>query len=201
MSASRLKRVGVRRSSLGLVAVLLLASAVLRLGGNSQILVAFAADKASVAAVKDAEIPTETATDATVERLAGMIKDIQRREDRVAERERVINERQAAISIAELAIEKNLAALEQAEKDLAATISIASTAAEDDLTRLTAVYESMKPKEAAQLFEEMSPEFAAGFLARMRADVAAEVMAGLNPTTAYSISVIMAGRNALAPTQ
>jgi flagellar motility protein MotE (MotC chaperone) len=57
----------------------------------------------------------------------------------------------------------------------------------------------MKPKDAAALFEEMDPGFAAGFLGRMRAVAAASVMAGLSPQTAYSVSVIMAGRNANAP--
>ena len=57
----------------------------------------------------------------------------------------------------------------------------------------------MKPKDAAALFEEMSPEFAAGFLGLMRADAAALIMTGLEPTTAYSISVILAGRNANVP--
>ena len=47
--------------------------------------------------------------------------------------------------------------------------------------------------------EEMEPSFAAGFLARMRSDVAAGIMAGLKPETAYTISVILAGRNAKAP--
>ena len=45
----------------------------------------------------------------------------------------------------------------------------------------------------------MEPDFAAGFLGRMRPDAAAAVMAGLTPETAYSISVILAGRNATAP--
>ena len=50
-------------------------------------------------------------------------------------------------------------------------------------------------------FEEMTPEFAAGFMARMRPDTAAAVMAGLEPATAYSISVVIAGRNARVPTE
>ncbi len=45
----------------------------------------------------------------------------------------------------------------------------------------------------------MAPEFAAGFLGRMRPDAAAAVLAGLKPDKAYSISVMIAGRNATAP--
>ena len=47
----------------------------------------------------------------------------------------------------------------------------------------------------------MTPEFAAGFIGRMRADAAAAIMAGLSPQAAYTISVILAGRNARAPTE
>jgi flagellar motility protein MotE (MotC chaperone) len=45
----------------------------------------------------------------------------------------------------------------------------------------------------------MAPDFAAGFLAQMRPDAAAAVLSGLDPNKAYTISVVLAGRNALAP--
>ena len=90
-------------------------------------------------------------------------------------------------------------ALEQIESDLRKTLALADGAAENDLARLTSVYENMKPKDAAALFETMEPDFAAGFLGRMRPDAAASVMTGLSPGAAYSISVILAGRNANAP--
>ena len=94
-----------------------------------------------------------------------------------------------------------MVALEMAEESLVSTMARASTASENDLTRLTAVYENMKPKEASALFEEMDPEFAAGFLGRMRPDAAASIMTGLNSGKAYAISVILAGRNANAPSE
>ena len=90
-------------------------------------------------------------------------------------------------------------ALTDAEEKLAATLAQTDHAADKDVARLVAVYERMKPKDAAPLFEEMAPEFAAGFLARMRPEAAAAVMAGLAPPRAYAISVLLAGRNAKAP--
>ena len=80
-----------------------------------------------------------------------------------------------------------------------ATLSLADEASEKDILRLTSVYENMKPKDAAILFEQMEPNFAAGFLGRMRPDIAAEILSGLSPEVAYSISVILAGRNANVP--
>jgi flagellar motility protein MotE (MotC chaperone) len=64
---------------------------------------------------------------------------------------------------------------------------------------LTAVYETMKPKDAAALFEAMQPEFAAGFLGRMRPEAAGAILAGMSPEAAYAASLLLAGRNAAVP--
>ena len=130
---------------------------------------------------------------------AGLLKALQQREQRVKAREKQIEMRTKALSVADEEIQKRLVALENAELALRKTLALAQSAAEDDLARLTAVYENMKPKDAAAVFEAMEPDFAAGFLARMRPDAAAAVMTGLAPETAYSISVILAGRNAKVP--
>ena len=131
--------------------------------------------------------------------MGSLLEALNARESRVKESERQIALRTKAISVADEEITKRLAALEQAEAALRKTLSLADGAAEDDLARLTSVYESMKPKDAAALFETMEPDFAAGFLGRMRPDVAAAVLTGLSPEAAYSISVILAGRNARVP--
>ncbi len=135
------------------------------------------------------------------EDLRPMIEALKAREARVATLEEEIDVRMQALSVAENEIDRKLARLEEAEASLRATLATARTAAEDDVARLTDVYASMKPKQAAALFETMDPEFAAGFLGRMQPDAAAAILAGLTPETAYTISVIVAGRNANAPRQ
>lgn len=131
--------------------------------------------------------------------LSNLVKALHEREVQVAEREKQLEMRLRALSVADAEIEKRLIALTEMETTLRATLALADEASEKDLLRLTAVYESMKPKDAAVLFEQMDSSFSAGFLARMRPDVAAEIMSGLSPQAAYSISVILAGRNANAP--
>jgi flagellar motility protein MotE (MotC chaperone) len=121
------------------------------------------------------------------------------RETEVATRESAFAERMAALALAEVAITMRIDEMTAAETELKKTLQIADGASEADLTRLTAVYEAMKPKDASKLFTEMAPEFAAGFLGRMNPAAAAAVMAGMDPGKAYSISVLIAGRNALAP--
>lgn len=131
--------------------------------------------------------------------LGPLIDALNAREERIRKREAAIEVRMQALAVAEHEIDRKMTALAEAENSLKQTLSLARTAAEDDITKLTNVYASMKPKQAAALFEEMDPEFAAGFLGRMRPDAAAAIMAGMTPQAAYLTSVILAGRNADVP--
>ncbi len=133
--------------------------------------------------------------------LAAAMAEVRAREARVARAEQALADRMRALEIAEKTVDAKLAELAAAEERLSATMQRTKTAAEEDVARLTSVYENMKPKEATPIFARMAPEFAAGFLGRMRADAAASIMAGLEPEKAYAISVLLAGRNANAPTQ
>ncbi len=188
--ARRTRRTG--RATLGIISSLLIASAMIRLGAGT--------GPALAEEVAAAEIPiAASSVDATD--TSALLEAFQRREARLAEREAQLQARIQALNVVEDEVAEKLAALEAAEQTLAATIALADGAAATDLEKLTTVYENMKPKEAAALFEEMSPEFAAGFLGMMRADAAALIMTQLEPETAYSFSVVLAGRNANAPTE
>ncbi len=190
----------LRGGTLAVIAVLLIGSALLRLG-----LQAGPAIARESRPEQDQEISAEpdmarsvVPTSAELQTLIDALRD---REYALDTREAQIQDRMKALEIAEKAIERRLEALIGAEERLSATLALADGATEEDLVRLTDVYEKMKPKQAAALFETMAPEFAAGFLARMRPDAAADVMAGLSPMAAYSISVVLAGRNASVPTE
>ena len=185
------------RGALWLIAALLLASGGLRLATGTGSALAKSVEEMRAANSEQSEaLECQAPQD-----IAHVLTALNTRRDTLDKREAALADRLAALSLAEQEIEKNMRALEAAETRLSATLSLADEAAEGDLTRLTAVYENMKPKEAAALFEEMAPDFAAGFLGRMRPDSAAAVMAGLNPQSAYSISVVLAGRNANVPTE
>lgn len=171
---------------LPVLSALLLASAVLRLLGHPEIAQAFASAAAPAQCAPDSET-------------AGLMSALQERARRISEQEGILADRARAQDLAQKTIEARLTELTQAEQKLASTVAFADTAAENDITRLVAVYENMKPREAAQIFQSMEPDFAAGFLARMRPESAAAVMASLDPKFAYSVSVVVAGRNAAAP--
>ena len=191
------KKPGLRGGALFAISVLLLGSATIRFALEAGPALAREADNFEV--TQDSRGPKTLQEPRTEEDLRLLFSALRAREDAANERERQIEDRLKALSIAETAIEDRIVALQSAEDALSATLALADVASEDDLSRLTSVYEKMKPKQAAALFEEMDPEFAAGFLARMRPEVAASIMAGLSPMAAYTLSVVLAGRNASVP--
>ena len=179
------------RGALHIIATLLVASAVVRIFAQAE--PALAQD--TVAAFEEPEV-SEVAVEA-----GGLLTALRARKQRLIARERQLSDRLQALEIAEAEIDEKLVALRDAEMMLSATIAQADTAAQTDIGQLTTVYENMKPKDAAALFEEMPPQFAAGFLGMMRPDAAAQIMTELEPETAYSFSVVLAGRNANTPTE
>lgn len=185
------------KGSLFLIATLLIGSATLRVGiGASE---ALAREEplmeTPVAAM------TEPQTCDQPEDMRELMAVFKERESRIVRQEAEIKSRLKALHLADEEVSQKLAALENAEGRLRSLIAMAETAAEDDVTQLTQVYETMKPKSVAALFEEMDPQFAAGFIARMKPESAAGILAGMNPEAAYTISVILAGRNANTPTE
>lgn len=179
------------------IALLFTASVVVRLlGGTAE---AIAKEVAAIAPA------THTDPEALRPSSAGQINSIldtldQRSRKLDAKREE-LDLREKDIEILANVVKGQLEELTAAEKSLESLIALAQTAAEGDVANLTAMYENMKPKDAAAVFEEMAPQFAAGFLGRMRPEQAAQIFAGLQPSTAYSISVILAGRNVDVPTE
>jgi flagellar motility protein MotE (MotC chaperone) len=179
------------RGTLFIVAMLFATSGALRLGSGVGTALARAEE------VTDEEVAAEPVACDTPSALAEALK---LREDRVAVREAALQDRLAALALADEAMTERLAQMEALEAKLKDTLALADGAAEADIDRLTAVYQAMKPKDAAALFETMSPEFAAGFLGRMPPESAAAILSGMSSEAAYGVSVIVAGRNAGAPT-
>ncbi len=183
------------KGSVLLIAALLISSAGLRVwSGADQ---ARAKESALLATTIAAD--TVSPTPVSSQELTPLLRAFQEREARIVQQERQIALRLKGLEVADAQIEKRIKHLQDAERALRETLQLADGAAEKDILRLTAVYENMKPKTAAAVFEQMEPAFAAGFLGRMRPDAAAGIMAGLSPQIAYTISVILAGRNANVP--
>nr|WP_321249817.1 hypothetical protein [uncultured Ruegeria sp.] len=145
-----------RGGVLTVISLLMVGSAVIRLGLEAGPALAKAADPSQPLL----QPASQKAPDVQV-----LLTELLRREEQLVQRENTLLNREKALEIADQAIESRLIALQQAEQDLRATLAIADTAAESDLSKLTDMCQSMKPKDAAALFETMDPVFSAGFLA------------------------------------
>lgn len=171
----------------------LLVSAVIRLGIGG---VAFAEGLAT-----HVEEPPTAVAPMLEPEVGSLLEAIRTRQEQLFQREVEISERQLELNLIEQRIAAQLSVLKQAEQKLANTLAIADRATEKDLKQLTEVYEKMKAKSAAEIFGTMEISFAAGFLSRMKPESAAGILSEMPPNAAYSISVVMAGKNANAPTE
>ncbi len=185
------------RGALFIVAMLFAISGALRLGSGVGEALARADDPPETA-LGSADAANDQGQCETPSALA---EALALREGRVAVQEAALQDRLAALALADAAITDRMEKLKAMEDELKATLALADGAAEADIERLTAVYQAMKPKDAAALFEAMAPEFAAGFLGRMSAESAAAILSGMSSEAAYGVSVIVAGRNSRAPTE
>jgi flagellar motility protein MotE (MotC chaperone) len=183
-----------RRGTLVLIAGLLASAGLIRLGLGLNQARALEGPVTQPAAVATAACPA--AANGPVMPLVAALKA---REARLAAREAAVQDRAQALALTGKAVAAKLAELKAAEARLSRKIAFANGAAEKDVAQLTAVYENMKPKDAAAVFEQMQPEFAAGFLGRMKPEAAAAILSGMTPEKAYTVSVIVAGRNARGP--
>lgn len=188
---------GAGRGALIVIALLLVTSALIRFGAGPG--AAIALELADLPLKKETEQKVDPLIADITPDLVMLLEEAKQKQKELVEREARLEARSQALALIEQTVEQDLARLADAEEKLRATMVIADQAAESDLTRLTAVYENMKPDQASALFQMMEPSFAAGFLSRMRADAAAGILAGLEPDLAYSISVVLAGRNANVP--
>jgi flagellar motility protein MotE (MotC chaperone) len=184
---NRRRRAG--QGALFIVAMLFASSGALRLGSGI----------GAALAKSDEDVAAEQPPPASCEMPVALSEALTLREERVAAQEVALKDRLAALALADAAITRRLQEMKAVEEELKATLAMADGAAEADIDRLTAVYQAMKPKDAAALFETMSPDFAAGFLGRMPPEAAAAILSGMSSEAAYGVSVIVAGRNAGVP--
>lgn len=145
--------------------------------------------------------PDETGVNNESASGGALFEALRAREARLAQQEQALQERADSLRTAEERLRTQIAELQATEERLAATLALTESAAETDLSRLTIVFQHMKPPQAAALFATMDTEFAAGFIARLEPQFAGEVMAELDPTLAYGISAVLAGRHANTPRQ
>ncbi len=183
---TRLRPIG----TMTVIALLLLLSGAIRIGTQAGAAFASAGDAVSA-------LPEDGCADAP----EALLRALQQRETAAAQMEDDLAARAAALDAAEAAVRAKLDELASAEASLNGTMAQASVAASGDVSRLVALYQAMRPQDAAAVITQMPPSFAAGFVAEMQPEAGAAILAKLDPQIAFAISAEIAGRNARAPTE
>lgn len=181
---------------IGLIVVCFFGSAALRVTESGM---AIAQEIGALA--QDAEEPEAPAVSPPTETPDILLDAIRERSDQLAAEEARLADRAQTLAVAEIRLTEQLAALEEARASLEATLAMADHASERDIDRMTVVYESMKPAEAARIVERMDVAFAAGLMARMKPEIAAQVLAGMNADAAYAVTLTIASRNTRVPVE
>lgn len=131
--------------------------------------------------------------------LAALLAALRERERQLDEREERIAVKTKVIEAAEAKLRDQMKRLEEAESRLGALLRMADSAADKDIGKLVAAFETMSEKRAGPIFENMDVAFAAGLLSRMTDGPAAAILGALTPEKAYAITVFIASQNARAP--
>jgi len=104
--------------------------------------------------------------------------------------------REKALEALEAKLDKQLDNIETTRNSVQAQLDKIETLATDDLKHLISMYETMKPKNAAEIFDSMAPAFAAGFLRDMNSARAGLIMSEMDAKKSYEISLVIANKNA-----
>ncbi|MEP6342114.1 MAG: hypothetical protein ABJ275_02280 [Maricaulaceae bacterium] len=115
--------------------------------------------------------------------------------ERLEIQKREMAERETALIAIEEKLATQMSAIEDATSALQTNIDSLKAIANEDIQHLVGMYQTMKPKQAADIFNSMDPSFAAGFLREMSSDKAGLIMANMDAPKSYAISVIIARQN------
>jgi flagellar motility protein MotE (MotC chaperone) len=108
-----------------------------------------------------------------------------------------LDERKAAVSLAEEKLKQETDRLSSLKKDLEGLLMRVEQAKSDDLKRLVSIYSGMKPKEAATIMNTLDMEVTVMVLGQMKERDAAPIFAKLNVVRSQAISKIILERSKL----
>src|SRR5690606_28414840 len=100
--------------------------------------------------------------------------------------------REQVLAAAEKRVEERIAELKEIDRKINGRIAEIDAAQEEKLASLVAMYETMKPKDAARIFERLDMGVLLDVAKRMQPRKMAAVMAAMDPVTAQDLTVELA---------
>jgi len=102
-----------------------------------------------------------------------------------------LDRRKAEIALAEKQLTERLVELRKLKQQLADRTRGQAQAQTQDIARLIAVYDQMKPEQAAMVLSNLPPDFAAQILTRVQPETGARIMASVEPGHAAVLTSYM----------
>jgi flagellar motility protein MotE (MotC chaperone) len=106
-----------------------------------------------------------------------------------------LEEKRAEIASAEMTLRKSLSELKLRKTGPDRDRGGATAAIRDDVDRMVALYDNMKPAEAAAVIENLPVEFAAELLMRVQPENGARIIASVEPRQAAMLTAQMSVRS------
>jgi flagellar motility protein MotE (MotC chaperone) len=151
---------------------------------------------------EDAAVPADdgsfdplTLTKAEVD----VLRQLAKRRTELDAREKALGDREALLRATEQRIAEQVEQMQQLKAEYEQMTTARDEAAEASIRRLVAVYEAMKPDEAARIFETMEGAVLLDVVTRMGERRLAPILAQMSPAKAQALTVAMANRRAVQP--
>lgn len=148
---------------------------------------------ASHAPAAGGEGAAQTFTPSQVE----VLQRLAERRDALDARERTIEQREAMLQVTEQRLEQKIGELQTIKKELQTLLGQAKADQQAQLESLVKIYETMKPKEAANIFEAMDNKGLIDIIARMKEAKTAPILAAMDPKRAQEVTLLLANRKNL----
>lgn len=126
-----------------------------------------------------------------------LLQDLRDRRQQLDEREQQAALREQLLASTERRIDKKIAELRGIEEKLAAIVAEHEQRENTQIDSIVKVYETMKPKDAAQIFEKLDTDIQQEVALRMSERKMAALLAEMNPNAAQILTTLLATRSQL----
>jgi flagellar motility protein MotE (MotC chaperone) len=127
-----------------------------------------------------------------------VLQQLAKRRDELAARERTLKDREQLLQATEQRLAAQVKQFQELKAELEGLTAQQKNGADGNLRRLVAIYEAMKPDEAARIFDTMESSVLLEVAGRMAERRLAPVLAQMTPARAQALTIAMANQSPLA---
>jgi flagellar motility protein MotE (MotC chaperone) len=122
-----------------------------------------------------------------------VLRSLQKRREELDGRETGIETREQAAAAAESRLQEQITELKAVEAEIQTLLTSMDAKRDERMTSLVKTYESMKPKDAANIFNGMEDELLLDIAKSMKSATLAAVMSTMQPKRAEALTKMLAG--------